>query len=172
MVHLTSVVGTVQGHLVVGRLRTEGVDAVMTGTGDGPYPFPAEVQILVPESQLESARRSSRWRTMSRPCSTTKTRRQLVPVASGAGGSGGEQAPELFAVDAAECTPPVRAGKDTDFDLVCAELTVRSGEARDAGTQGISQRPVRTERLLETRRDRAASPPSTVQFSSSTTVPS
>lgn len=56
MVHLTSVVGTVQGHLVVGRLRTEGVDAVMTGTGDGPYPFPAEVQILVPESQLESAR--------------------------------------------------------------------------------------------------------------------
>jgi hypothetical protein len=53
---LTTVVGTVQGHLVVGRLRTEGVDAVMAGTGDGPYPFPAEVQILVPESQLEAAR--------------------------------------------------------------------------------------------------------------------
>jgi hypothetical protein len=54
--HLTTVVGTVQGHLVVGRLRAEGIDAVMTGTGDGPYPFPAEVEILVPESQLEQAR--------------------------------------------------------------------------------------------------------------------
>lgn len=56
MQHLTTVVGTVQGHLVVGRLRTEGVDAVMTGTGDGPYPFPSEVEILVPESQLALAR--------------------------------------------------------------------------------------------------------------------
>jgi hypothetical protein len=56
MVHLTTVVGTVQGHLVVGRLQTEGVDAVMSGTGDGPYPFPSEVEILVPQSQLELAR--------------------------------------------------------------------------------------------------------------------
>ncbi len=56
MQHLTTVVGTVQGHLVVGRLRTEGVDAVMSGPGDGPYPFPSEVEILVPESQLELAR--------------------------------------------------------------------------------------------------------------------
>jgi hypothetical protein len=56
MVHLTTVVGTVQGHLVVGRLQTEGVDAVMSGTGDGPYPFPSEVEILVPQSQLALAR--------------------------------------------------------------------------------------------------------------------
>ncbi len=56
MVHLMTVVGTVQGHLVVGRLRTEGIDAVMTGTGDGPYPFPSDVEILVPESQLDAAR--------------------------------------------------------------------------------------------------------------------
>jgi hypothetical protein len=56
MQHLTTVVGTVQGHLVVGRLRTEGVEAVMSGTGDGPYPFPSEVEILVPESQLALAR--------------------------------------------------------------------------------------------------------------------
>jgi hypothetical protein len=53
--HLTTVVGTVQGHLVVGRLRTEGIDAVMTGPGDGPYPFPSDVEILVPESQLAAA---------------------------------------------------------------------------------------------------------------------
>jgi hypothetical protein len=56
MEHLTTVVGTVQGHLVVGRLRTEGIDAVMSGTGDGPYPFPSDVEILVPESQLAPAR--------------------------------------------------------------------------------------------------------------------
>lgn len=54
--HLTTVVGTVQGHLVVGRLRAEGIEAVMTGTGDGPYPFPADVEILVPEDQLELAK--------------------------------------------------------------------------------------------------------------------
>lgn len=53
--HLTTVVGTVQGHLLVGRLRTEGIDAVMTGPGDGPYPFPSDVEILVPESQLAAA---------------------------------------------------------------------------------------------------------------------
>jgi hypothetical protein len=56
MVHLTTVVGTVQGHLVVGRLKTEGVDAVMSGPGDGPYPFPSEVEILVPKNQLPLAR--------------------------------------------------------------------------------------------------------------------
>jgi hypothetical protein len=56
MQHLTTVVGTVQGHLIVGRLRTEGVEAVMSGPGDGPYPFPSEVEILVPESQLALAR--------------------------------------------------------------------------------------------------------------------
>jgi hypothetical protein len=56
MQHLTTVVGTVQGHLIVGRLRTEGVEAVMSGPGDGPYPFPSEVEILVPDSQLALAR--------------------------------------------------------------------------------------------------------------------
>jgi hypothetical protein len=55
LVYLTTVVGTIQGHLVVGRLETEGVRAVMRGTGDGPYPFPSEVDVLVPESQLQTA---------------------------------------------------------------------------------------------------------------------
>ncbi|HLX77918.1 MAG TPA: hypothetical protein VKR27_03470 [Acidimicrobiales bacterium] len=54
--YLTSVVGTIQGHLVAGRLRSEGVNAVMRGTGDGPYPFPTEVAILVPKDQLATAR--------------------------------------------------------------------------------------------------------------------
>ena len=54
--YLTSVVGTIQGHLVVGRLRSEGVNALMRGTGDGPYPFPAEVAVLVPKDQLATAR--------------------------------------------------------------------------------------------------------------------
>lgn len=54
--YLTTVVGTVQGHLVVGRLATEGIAAVMRGTGDGPYPFPAEVDVLVPRDQVAAAR--------------------------------------------------------------------------------------------------------------------
>lgn len=56
LVYLTTVVGTIQGHLVVGRLRYEGVGATMRGTGDGPYPFPTEVVVLVPEAELELAR--------------------------------------------------------------------------------------------------------------------
>jgi hypothetical protein len=55
-VYLTTVVGSVAGHLVVGRLQAEGIAATTQGPGDGPYPFPAEIDVLVAASQLLRAR--------------------------------------------------------------------------------------------------------------------
>jgi hypothetical protein len=56
LVHLTTVVGSVAGRLVVGRLRAEGIAATMSGLSDGPYPFPAEIDVLVPAGELAAAR--------------------------------------------------------------------------------------------------------------------
>jgi hypothetical protein len=55
-VYLTTVVGSVAGHLVVGRLRAEGVAATMRGPVEGPYPFPSEIDVLVPAADLDLAR--------------------------------------------------------------------------------------------------------------------
>ncbi|MGP8163153.1 MAG: hypothetical protein ACLQAN_05150 [Acidimicrobiales bacterium] len=55
LVYLTTVVGSVAGHLVVGRLRAEGIAAVMRGPSEGPYPFPAEIDVLVPAAKLALA---------------------------------------------------------------------------------------------------------------------
>ncbi len=55
-VYLTTVVGSIAGHLVVGRLRAEGVAATMRGPVEGPYPFPTEIDVLVPAADLDLAR--------------------------------------------------------------------------------------------------------------------
>lgn len=104
MQHLTTVVGTVQGHLVVGRLRTEGVDAVMSGPGDGPYPFPSEVEILVPESQLELAREVLLGNAVEAVFDDADDASLHLAHALGSagGGSGGEQVAEFLTVDPAE----------------------------------------------------------------------
>jgi hypothetical protein len=56
LVYLTTVVGPVAGHLVVGRLRAEGVAATMRGLAGGPYPFPAEIDVFVPAADAALAR--------------------------------------------------------------------------------------------------------------------
>ncbi|MGD0742620.1 MAG: hypothetical protein ABSA31_04950 [Acidimicrobiales bacterium] len=56
LVYLTTVVGTVAGHLVVGRLRAEGIAACASGPVDGPYPFPIEIDVLVPADELARAK--------------------------------------------------------------------------------------------------------------------
>ncbi|HXZ82737.1 MAG TPA: hypothetical protein VED84_03180 [Acidimicrobiales bacterium] len=56
LVYLTTVVGSVAGQLVVGRLRAEGIAATMCGPPDGPYPFPAEIDVLVASADLVRAR--------------------------------------------------------------------------------------------------------------------
>ena len=60
LVYLTTVVGTVAGHLVVGRLRAEGIAACASGPVDGPYPFPIEIDVLVPADELARDRKSTR----------------------------------------------------------------------------------------------------------------
>jgi len=56
MAHLTTVVGSFHGRLVAARLSAEGVSSELRGLSDGPYPFPGEVDVLVPVDQLELAR--------------------------------------------------------------------------------------------------------------------
>ena len=56
MVHLTTVVGSFHGRVVAARLASEGVPSQLRGSGEGPYPFPAEVEVHVPEELLELAR--------------------------------------------------------------------------------------------------------------------
>jgi hypothetical protein len=56
LVYLTTVVGTVAGQLVVGRLQAEGIAAAASGPPDGPYPFPIELDVLVPAGDLARAK--------------------------------------------------------------------------------------------------------------------
>ena len=56
LVYLTTVVGTVAGRLIVGRLQAEGIAAVASGPTDGPYPFPIELDVLVPAGDLDRAK--------------------------------------------------------------------------------------------------------------------
>ncbi len=56
MAHLTTVVGSFHGRIVAARLSAEGVSSELRGLSDGPYPFPGEVDVLVPADQLELAR--------------------------------------------------------------------------------------------------------------------
>jgi hypothetical protein len=56
LVYLTSVVGNFQGQLMTARLAVEGIECVLRGTSDGPYPLTSEVQVFVPASSLDLAR--------------------------------------------------------------------------------------------------------------------
>ena len=56
LVYLTTVVGSVAGHLIVGRLQAEGIAAATSGPTDGPYPFPIELNVLVPAGDLDRAK--------------------------------------------------------------------------------------------------------------------
>src|ERR1035438_5598713 len=56
MVHLTSVVGSFQGHVLAARLNSEGIAVELRGLSEGPYPLQMNVSVFVHEDQLELAR--------------------------------------------------------------------------------------------------------------------
>jgi len=56
MVYLTTVGGAFHGRVVAARLAAEGVPAQLRGSSDGPYPLPADVEVLVPEELVGLAR--------------------------------------------------------------------------------------------------------------------
>jgi hypothetical protein len=60
MTRLTWVSGSFHAQVLVARLASEGIDARLTGSVDGPYGITvgdlARVDVLVPDSQLEDAR--------------------------------------------------------------------------------------------------------------------
>ena len=56
MVHLTTVGSMFEARVVVARLGAEGILAQVRGGGDGPYPLPGPVEVLVVVDQAGEAR--------------------------------------------------------------------------------------------------------------------
>jgi hypothetical protein len=56
MVSLTTVGSAFEGRVLVARLGADGILAQLRGAGDGPYPLPGLVEVLVVADQAEEAR--------------------------------------------------------------------------------------------------------------------
>ena len=56
LVQLTSVVGSFHAQVLKARLESEGIRCELDPPREGPYPFPMEVSVFVPEDQLNLAR--------------------------------------------------------------------------------------------------------------------
>jgi len=56
MVHLTTVGTTFEARVVMARLGADGILTQMRGAGDGPYPLPGPVEVLVVADQADEAR--------------------------------------------------------------------------------------------------------------------
>ena len=56
MVHLTTVGSMFEARVVMARLGAEGILTQLRGPGDGPYPLPGPVEVLVVVDQAGEAR--------------------------------------------------------------------------------------------------------------------
>jgi len=56
MVHLTTVGSMFEARVVMARLGAEGILTQLRGAGDGPYPLPGPVEVLVVVDQAGEAR--------------------------------------------------------------------------------------------------------------------
>jgi Putative prokaryotic signal transducing protein len=56
MVHLTTVGSMFEARVVMARLGAEGILTQLRGGGDGPYPLPGPVEVLVVVDQADEAR--------------------------------------------------------------------------------------------------------------------
>jgi hypothetical protein len=56
MVHLTTAGSLFEGRVVVARLGAEGILAQLRGGGEGPYPLPGPVEVLVVADRADEAR--------------------------------------------------------------------------------------------------------------------
>ena len=56
MVHLTTAGSLFEARVVMARLGAEGILTQLRGGGDGPYPLPGPVEILVVADQADEAR--------------------------------------------------------------------------------------------------------------------
>jgi len=56
MVHLTTVGTAFEARVVMARLGADGILTQLRGAGDGPYPLPGPVEVLVVADQADEAR--------------------------------------------------------------------------------------------------------------------
>ena len=56
MVHLTTAGSWFEARVVMARLGAEGILTQLCGGGDGPYPLPGPVEVLVVADQADEAR--------------------------------------------------------------------------------------------------------------------
>jgi hypothetical protein len=56
MVHLTTVGSMFEARVVMARLGAEGILTQLRGAGEGPYPLPGPVEVLVVVDQADEAR--------------------------------------------------------------------------------------------------------------------
>ncbi len=56
MVHLTTVGSMFEARVVMARLGAEGILTQLRGAGDGPYPLPGPVEVLVEVGHADEAR--------------------------------------------------------------------------------------------------------------------
>ncbi len=56
MVHLTTVGSMFEARVVMARLGADGIVTQLRGAGDGPYPLPGPVEVLVVVDQAREAR--------------------------------------------------------------------------------------------------------------------